>query len=284
MQVTDRDLVGRNAVVTGANTGIGRVTAEQLAARGAQVVLACRSEEKTRPVIERIRAAGGAADFERLDLGDLASVRACASRLASRAGPIDLLINNGGVAGSRGATKDGFELMFGTNHVGHFVFTLLLMRRLRAAERARIVTVASKVHAEARGIDFERVRRPTRSLTGMAEYAVSKLANVLFSNELARRLGPSGPHTYALHPGVVASDIWRRIPWPVRPLVTRRMLSTEEGAATSLYCATSPEVAASDGRYYARCEERSPSALAEDRDLAARLWDKSVQWTATDLS
>jgi NAD(P)-dependent dehydrogenase (short-subunit alcohol dehydrogenase family) len=279
-----QDLTGRFAVVTGANTGIGRVTAEQLAARGARVVLACRSEEKTRPVVEGIRAAGGQAEFARLDLADLGSVRACGAALAAGSPAIDILVNNGGVGGQRGTTADGFELMFGTNHVGHFVLTMLLMNRLRAAERPRIVTVASKVHFDAQGIDFERVRRPTRALTGMPEYAVSKLANVLFTKELARRLGPSGPHTYAVHPGVVASDIWRRIPWPIRPLVTRRMLTNEEGAATSLYCATHPEVADHTGRYYARCREKAPSPLAEDPELAARLWAKSAEWTGVDLS
>jgi NAD(P)-dependent dehydrogenase (short-subunit alcohol dehydrogenase family) len=279
-----KDLAGRFAVVTGANTGIGRVTAERLAARGARVVLACRSEEKTRPVVDGIRAAGGEAEFQRLDLASLDSVRACASVLAARPAPLDILVNNGGVGGQRGMTADGFELMFGTNHVGHFALTLLLMGRLRAAERARIVTVSSKIHFDAQGIDFERVRRPTRSLMGMPEYAVSKLANILFTKELARRLGPSGPHTYAVHPGVVASDIWRPIPWPIRPLVTRRMLTNEEGAATSLYCATSPEVRDHTGRYYTRCREKAPSPLAEDPELAARLWKKSAEWTGVDLT
>jgi len=270
-------------VVTGANTGIGRVTAERLAARGAQVVLACRSEEKTQPVIDAIRAAGGAADFEALDLGDLSSVRACASRLVARFAAIDVLVNNAGVAGRRGVTRDGFELMFGTNHVGHFALTVLLAGRLRAASRARVVTVASKIHRDASGIDFDAVCRRTRSFAGMPEYAVSKLANILFTKELARRFGTGGPHTYALHPGVVASDIWRRIPWPIRPLVTMRMISNEDGAATSLYCATDPAVADQTGRYYVRCEEKAPSPFAEDAELAARLWKKSVEWTGVDL-
>ncbi len=105
-----------------------------------------------------------------------------------------------------------------------------------------MVTVSSDAHYQATGIDFGAVRRRTRSITGLPEYAVSKLANVLFTQELGRRTGGQGITTYALHPGLVASDIWRRVPWPVRPLLTRRMLSTEEGARTSVYCATSPEV------------------------------------------
>jgi NAD(P)-dependent dehydrogenase (short-subunit alcohol dehydrogenase family) len=160
---------------------------------------------------------------------------------------------------------------------------LLLLPRIRAAARARIVTVASKAHRDVGGIDFEQVRAATRSVTGLPEYGVSKLANILFSKELARRLGPGGPHTYALHPGVIASDIWRRVPWPIRPLMKMRMISNEEGAKTTLYCATSAEVAEQDGRYYDKCSEKTPSALAEDPGLASELWRRSVEWTGVDL-
>ena len=125
-----------------------------------------------------------------------------------------------------------------------------------------MVTVSSDAHYNARGVDFEAVRRPARGITGLGEYAVSKLCNVLFSQELARRTAGTGVTTYALHPGVVASDIWRRVPWPVRPLVTRRMLSVTEGAATSLYCATSPEVAQDSGLFYDKCAERPASPVA----------------------
>jgi retinol dehydrogenase 12 len=113
----------------------------------------------------------------------------------------------------------------------------------------------------------------------MPEYSVSKLCNVLFSAELARRLDGTGVTSYALHPGVVASDIWRRVPWPVRPLVTMRMLTNEQGARTSLYCATSPEVAGTTGRFYDNCAEREPSPVATP-DLAGRLWQRSEEWTA----
>ena len=127
--------------------------------------------------------------------------------------------------------------MFGVNHLGHFAFTSALLGRLTASGPARVVTVSSDAHYSAPGIDFDALRRPARGITGLPAYAVSKLCNVLFSAELSRRLAGTGVTTYALHPGVVASDIWRRVPWPVRPLVTRRMLSVDQGAATSLYCA-----------------------------------------------
>ena len=282
--MAERDLDKRFIVVTGANTGIGRVTAEHLAARGATVVLACRSEAKTKPVVDAIVEAGGDARFSALDLGDLASVRSCAQRLLADDRPIDVLINNAGLAGARGATKDGFELAFGTNHLGHFLFTVLLAPKLRAASSARIVNVASKSHYDAKdGIDFDLVRGSTRSLTGLPEYAVSKLANVLFTKELARRLGPSGVHSYALHPGVVASDVWRSVPWPFRSLMKLFMITNEQGAATTLYCATSPEVGEHDGRYYDKCRERKPARLADDAAIAKTLWEKSVEWTGADL-
>jgi NAD(P)-dependent dehydrogenase (short-subunit alcohol dehydrogenase family) len=280
----EKDLRGKWIVVTGANTGIGRVTAEKLAARGAKVTLACRSEEKTRPVLDAIRAAGGEADFEPLDLGELAQVRASAERLVARGTPVDVLVANAGLAGMRGATKDGFELSFGTNHLGHFLFTVLLAPRLREAKGARIVIVSSKAHYDAKAIDWDVLRKPTRSITALPEYAVSKLANILFAKELARRFGAGGPHTYSLHPGVIASDIWRRVPWPIRPILLRKMLTTEQGAETTLHCATSPDVAADDGLYYDRCKTKAPSALAEDAALAKKLWAKSVEYTGADLA
>ncbi|MGH7270009.1 MAG: SDR family oxidoreductase [Polyangiaceae bacterium] len=285
MSTAERDLSGRFIVITGATSGIGRVTAEELCRRGAAVVLACRSKEKTLPVLAAIHAAGGEAQFIALDLGDFASVRACAAQIDAIERPIDVLVNNAGVAGQRGITKDGFELAFGTNHLGHFLLTALLAPKLRAAAgRARIVNVASRSHYDAKGIDFDAVRKRTRSVTGLPEYSASKLANVLFTRELAIRIGPAGVHSYALHPGVVATDAWRRVPWPIRPLIKLRMISNEEGAKTSLYCATSPEVQGQDGLYYDTCREKTPSQLALDADLARRLWEKSVEFTGTDLT
>jgi NAD(P)-dependent dehydrogenase (short-subunit alcohol dehydrogenase family) len=278
------DLSGKTIIVTGANTGIGRVTATELASRGAHVILACRSEDKTRPVLDEIAARGGSAEFLALDLGDLGSVRRAAQTFLDSKRPLHVLINNAGLAGKRAVTKDGFELAFGTNHLGPFLFTTLLLPRLRetgtAGEPARIVNVASKAHFDAKGIDFDAVRKKTRTITGVPEYEVSKLANVLFTKELAR--GKAGPnvHSYAVHPGVIASDAWRQIPWPIRPLMTRKMLTVEEGAKTTLYCATSPEVRDQDGLYYDTCREKQPSALALDETLAEKLWRESEAMTA----
>lgn len=279
MAMASAELAGRAYLVTGGNTGIGRATTAELARRGGRVYVACRSEEKGRKAVAEIVAATGneSVTFLHLDLADLASVRRCADEFLALGEPLHVLINNGGVGGQRGVTKDGFELAFGVNHLGHFALTTALLDRLAASAPARVVTVSSDSHYQASGVDFEAVRRPTASVTGMREYAVSKLCNVVFSAELARQVAERGITTYALHPGVVASDIWRRVPWPFRPLIKLRMISTEQGAATSLHCATSDSVAGETGRFYDKSREREPSKHAT-LDLGRALWEQSQAW------
>jgi retinol dehydrogenase 12 len=279
------DLEGRTFLVTGANTGIGKETVRGLAAGGARVFLACRSAAKGRAALEEIGDQTGNRTLEllSLDLGDLDSVRACAQAFLVTGEPLHVLINNAGIAGQRGMSKSGFEVMFGTNYVGPFLLTSLLLGRLRESAPARIVNVASVAHYDAPGIDYEAIRRPTKSFTGMREYSVSKLANVLHAQELARRLDGVGVTAYALHPGTIASDIWRRVPWPVRPLMKRRMRPPEEGARTSLYCATSPEVAGESGRYYDACRRKEASAVTTAA-RAEELWSRSVAWVADGAS
>lgn len=274
-------LSGRVAVVTGANTGIGRVTARELARQGAHVFIACRSAERAQGTIDEIRAIPGAGpvDFLALDLGDFVSIRACAESFLARGLPLHLLINNAGLAGAQGMTASGFEIAFGTNHVGHFLLTRLLLERIRESAPARIVTVASRAHYRAPGLDWQAVRQPTRARTGLPEYSNSKLANVLFSAALSRELAGSGVTTYALHPGVVASDVWRAVPWPLRSLIKLGMISNEEGAATTLHCATAAAAAQESGMYYDKCRAKTPSRLAQDHELAAELWRRSLEWT-----
>jgi len=276
------DLQGKTFLITGANTGIGKITARELAKRGAHVILACRSADKTQPVIDEIKQETGndKLEFVALDLADLASVRRCADELLARNIPIHGLINNAGLAGSRGTTKDGFELTFGTNHLGHYLLTRLLLDRIKQSGPARIVNVASASHYQAKGINWDALRAKTKSRTGIPEYAVSKLSNVLFTKELARRLEGTNVTTYALHPGVVATDVWRRVPSPVRWVMKKFMVTPEEGAQTSIRCATAPELASETGRYYDRDgKERRPNKLANDVELAKQLWTKSAEWT-----
>lgn len=272
------ELAGRRFLVTGANTGIGRATAHALAARGGAVVLAGRSAAKTGPVVAAIREETGndAVELLQLDLADLDSVRAAARALD---GPLHVLVNNAGVGGQRGLTAQGFEIHFGVNHLGHFLLTTLLLDRLRTAAPARIVNVSSHAHYQARTVDFDAVRRPTSGLTGTKAYAVSKLCNVLFTQELARRMPAAEVSAYALHPGVIASDIWRRVPWPARPLMKLVMKSPEEGAATSLHCATAPALDGRSGGYYVDSREREPSSSATPA-LAHALWEHSEAWVS----
>ncbi|MBV9856940.1 MAG: SDR family oxidoreductase [Streptosporangiaceae bacterium] len=275
------DLAGRTFLVTGGNTGIGLATARSLAGRGGRVYIACRSRPRGEAAAASINAqtGGGRVSVLPLDLASLASARDCAAAFGKLGEPLHVLVNNAGTGGEHGLTRDGFEKIFGINHLGHFALTLGLLEVLKASAPARIVNVSSDAHYSAKGIDFAALRRPTRTITGLREYAVSKLCNVLFTEELARRLEGTGVTSYALHPGVVASDIWRRVPWPVRPIMKMRMISTEQGALTSLYCATSPDVASASGRFYDGCRERDPSRVATP-ELASRLWARSEEWTA----
>lgn len=274
----DTSLAGKVALITGGNTGIGYVTARELLRLGAEVWIACRTPERSAAASAKLSGeTGKLVRSLPLDLSDFASVRRCAAQFLETGSALHLLINNAGVAGLRGLSKDGFELTFGTNHLGHFLLTQLLLERIKQSAPARIVTVASKAHMQAKGIDFDKVRSMT-SFTGFPEYQVSKLANVLFSAELGRRLANTGVTTYALHPGVVSTEIWRQVPRFLQPLMRLGMITPEQGARTSLYCATAPELARESGLYYDDCQQKTPSKVAQDLGLASELWQRSSQW------
>ena len=271
-------LRGKNVLITGANTGIGRVTARELARRGAHLFVAGKSQQRTQDLIDEVRAIKGAGPIEwlALDLADLASVRSCATAFLARKLPLHILINNAGLAGNRGLTKDGFELAFGVNHLGHFLLTELLLQRIKESAPARIVTVSSRAHTRCKEIAWHGLRKRTATFTGIDEYAQSKLANLLFSAELSRRLQGTGVTTYSLHPGVVATEVWRHLPWFLRPFLKfAGMITAEEGAQTTLHCATSPALASETGLYYDRCKLRTPSELGQSAPLAKQLWDQS---------
>lgn len=275
------DMSGKVVLITGANTGIGRATALELARAGAQLVIAGRSRERTQEAIDDIAAQTGNDAIQQLplDLGSLASVRACAEAFLALELPLDVLIANAGLAGSRGKTEDGFELAIGVNHVGHALLILLLLDALKASAPSRVVIVASKGHRKIDAIDFDQVHRETKTMTGFSEYAQSKAMNIMFARELGRRLEGTSVTTYSLHPGVVASDVWRRVPWPFRALMKLRMISNEEGAQTTLHCATAPALAKETGHYYDECRRVKPYPSAADDAVAAELWDRTLEWT-----
>jgi NAD(P)-dependent dehydrogenase (short-subunit alcohol dehydrogenase family) len=273
------ELHGRTCVVSGANTGIGRVTARALAARGAHVVLACRSRDKAAPVLAEIAADGlGTAELVPLDLMSLAAVRASADAVRALGRPIDYLVNNPGGGGQRGVTADGFELHFGVNHLGPYLWTRLLLPSL--APGARVVFVASNRHTLAHGIDWDAVRAPTRTIVGMQEYGTSKLGNLLFQRELTRRLAPSRATTVALNPGKVGTDIMRRAPRLAQWVARRFLLTAEQGARFVIDATAREDLVAHTGRYYDQGRERQPSRWAQDDELAAELWRRSADWVS----
>lgn len=259
------------ALVTGASSGIGRATAAELARRGFHVVAAGRSERRTQAAIDEIGSEGGSVEYLHLDLASLDSVRQAARGFEESDRMLDVLVNNAGIGATRGVTEDGFEIHFGVNHLGHFMLTHHLRRTFRP--RTRIVQVTSSVHFRAEGIDFDRLQEKSRSFYGLKEYAVSKLANVLFVAEMAR-MQPDW-NLYAVHPGLTDTGI---IPGYAKPFMRRRLLTPAQGAETVLWCATSDEVADESGLYYARRRARTPSEVARDEVLARDLWRRSEIW------
>jgi dehydrogenase/reductase SDR family protein 13 len=264
--------------VTGANSGIGRALVEALAARGDGVVLATRSEERTRPVLNELKSRYPAARLQwvQIDVSDLTSVRRAAEAFLAAKQPIDVLVNNAGIAGTRRLSTDGFDVTYATNHIGPFLLTNLLMPRLREAPQGRVVNVASNAHFMIKEADWSGLeRRTTPKRSGFKDYGMTKLMNVLHAKELARRLSGTRVTTYSLHPGAVASNIWRSLPRPVQWVAKLFMLSNEAGAETPLYCATAPELGTASGRYYYKRREAKTSPLAEDAALARELWTRT---------
>jgi dehydrogenase/reductase SDR family protein 13 len=269
---------GRTFFVTGANSGIGRAFVEAVAARGCTVVLATRSEERTRPVLNALRSRYPAAQalWVQVDVSDLSSVRRAAEAFLATRQPIDVLVNNAGIAGTRRLSQDGFDLTYATNHIGPFLLTNLLLPRLRESPQGRVVNVASNAHFVVKEIDWSVLEpRTAPKRSGFKDYAVTKLMNVWHAKELARRLSGTRVTTYALHPGAVASNIWRAVPRPLQWVMKLFMLSNEEGARTPLYCATAPELSTATGRYYCRNREAKTSRLAESAALARELWTRT---------
>jgi len=287
------DQSGRTAVVTGANSGIGFETARALAAKGAKVIVACRSEDKGRDAEERIRSRAPGADvrFEPLDLASLASVRAFAEKVGAAEARVDLLVNNAGVMMTpRGKTSDGFETQFGTNHLGHFALTGLLLDRLRRAPRARVVNVSSAVHFVGR-MDFDDLQAE-RSYDPTRAYGQSKLANLLFTRELTRRLAAAGSDALsaAAHPGSTRTELQRHS----RLMdVAVRLFSQQppDGALPSLYAATAPDVRG--GEYFGPSrmfgmlgppDRARSSARSQDAAAARRLFEISEQLTGVEYA
>lgn len=286
-----QDLSGKTFLVTGANTGIGRATVEALGARGAsRILIAARSKEKTEPVLAALKAQGVETAFVAMDLGDLATVNRAGNEVLARDWTIDALINNAGIAGLQGLTKDGFELTFGTNHLGPYLFTEKVLPLVRRSSQGRIVNVSSEGHyrhkrfAPGQVFDWDAARKPTATTVGLPEYFMSKLCNVLHAKELARRLSDTKVTTYSLHPGGVASDIWERRVKLLAILIRPFLITNEKGARTQVRCATDPALASESGLYYDKERVKEPSPLAHDVAAQDDLRARSDAWVKPFLS
>ena len=280
------DMQGKTVVVTGGNSGIGFETATALAAMGARVIVTARNADKGRAAVAAIaQRAGGDAQVQLavFDLADLASVRRGAAEILEQAPRLDVLVNNAGlVLSERAETVDGYEATLATNHLGPFLFTNLLLERIRASSPARIVTVASTAHNAARkGMPFDDLQSEKKYAT-MRVYGQSKLANILFTLELARRLEGTGVTANSLHPGTVRTgygadgDARGLLAFGIK-ISSPFFLSPAKGARTSVYLASDPAVAGVSGEYFVKCRARQPKPWARDQEAARRLWQVSEE-------
>jgi NAD(P)-dependent dehydrogenase (short-subunit alcohol dehydrogenase family) len=278
---------GKVVVITGGNSGIGRAAAEGLARLGAHVVLACRDESKAAQAAEAITSVTAATvDTVHLDLADLASVRDAAAEILGRWDRLDALINNAGlIARERSVTRDGFETTFAVNHLGNALLTELLLDRLRASAPSRIVMVSAHIHRIARsGLDFGDLQSARRYSPWLV-YARSKLANIYFADELARRLRGSGVTVNAVHPGAVATSLirdWNPGPLGNAALALFRPLAhtPEQGADTVVWLASSAQVESVTGGYFINRKPARLSRAARDRLAAGRLWEETERMLA----
>jgi retinol dehydrogenase-12 len=278
-----REMLGKTCLVTGATSGIGKAAATELARRGADVVIACRSQEKgERTAAEIERAAGRRpAAILTADFSSLTDVRCLAQAFLDSGRPLHVLVNNAGVVmQSRVQTVDGHEMMFCVNHLASFALTNLLRERLEQSAPARVVATASDAHRwERKRLDFDDLDA-RKKFGPMLTYGRSKLANILFTRELARRLDPAKVTAHCYHPGFVSSDLALNNGWVARTafaLARPFARSAEKGAETLVFLATAPEVAGESGGYFMDCRPHRPNFAAANDEDAHRLWDVSVR-------
>jgi retinol dehydrogenase-12/retinol dehydrogenase-13 len=275
---------GKTVVITGGNTGIGKETAIGLARQGARVVITSRDPARGAAAAAEIVAASGSGEVESLllDLASIASIRQFVASLTARVDQLSVLVNNAGLLlRRRRTTVDGFEMTFAVNHLGHFLLTALLRDLLARSVPSRVVVVASEAHKTARrGLDFDDLNLEHSRYRGYKAYSRSKLANILFARELARRLDGTGVTANAVHPGLVASRFMRdgdagRVGSLLMAVGRPFMLTPEQGARTTIHVASAPELESITGAYFVDCVPASTTRPAMDMAAARRLWDAS---------
>jgi NAD(P)-dependent dehydrogenase (short-subunit alcohol dehydrogenase family) len=277
-------MIGKTVLVTGATAGIGEVTARELARRGARIILVGRSLERCKATAAMISRETGntAVEYHVADLSSQAEVRKLAREFLDRNDRLDVLVNNAGAFFTkRLESVDGIEMTFALNHLGYFLLTNLLLDALKVASPSRVVSVASEAHRFVSKIDFDDPQG-AKKYGGWHAYSQSKLANILFTAELARRLAGTGVTANCLHPGFVASNFTAgngAMGWMLRRGAGLFAISTDEGAKTSIYLASSPQVEGVTGKYFAKEKPAEPTRAARDEAAAARLWDLSEELT-----
>ena len=276
----DQRMAGKTCLVTGANSGIGKITALKLAKQGAAVTMVCRSRAKGESALNEIKEMTGSASLELIvaDLSSQAEIRKLAEEFQRAHDRLDVLVNNAGVfVRTRSMTVDGIETTFAVNHLAYFLLTNLLLGAINRAAPARVVNVSSRAHTSAT-INFDDIQGE-RHYGGWSAYCQSKLANILFTCELARRVESSGVTVNCLHPGVIATGLFRNLP-KIFHLPLRLFLSSpEKGAETSVYLAASPEVEGVTGKYFANKRAVTSSPESRDPAVARQLWELSERLT-----
>jgi len=283
-------LDGKTAIVTGANTGIGKETALDFANRGARVILACRDEERASKAAKDIIAETGSDKVlvRILDLASFESVRAFAKLINETEERLDILVNNAGLGQSYRVTEDGYESTFQVNYLSHFLLTLLLLEKMKKSAPSRIVNVSSMAHDSKNvNLQLDDFKLSKEKYDSFGRYAESKLAQVVLTRELSQRLEGTGIGVYALHPGAVKSEIWRNWKALRRPpfkqiwqfMTFLFFKDCKQGAQTSIYCSVAEELAGVSGLYYSDCKVKECNTLAKDPGLAKKLWEVSERIT-----
>ncbi|XP_046887991.1 retinol dehydrogenase 13-like isoform X1 [Hypomesus transpacificus] len=285
---------GKTVVITGANTGIGKETARELARRGGRVIMGCRDMEKCEDAAKEIRGKtlNPHVYAHHIDLASIKSIRQFAERIKHEEKRVDILINNAGVMRCpAGKTEDGFDVQFGVNHLGHFLLTNLLLDKLKESAPSRVINLASLAHIVGE-IDFNDLNWEKKKFDTKRAYCQSKLANVLFTRELAKRLEGTGVTVNALHPGVVATDLGRHTGLHqsqfsssvLSPFFTLLVKGPELGAQPSVYLAVAEELQGVSGRYYDVMTEKEPAPNSLDQEVSSRLWEASARLVGLELT
>ncbi|XP_042597374.1 retinol dehydrogenase 13 isoform X1 [Cyprinus carpio] len=285
-------LDGKTVVITGANTGIGMETAKDMARRGARVVMACRDLTRAENAAEYIRRSTGNGNvvIRHLNLASLYSVREFAKEFIATEERLDILINNAGVMMCpKLITEDGFETQLAVNHLGHFLLTNLLLGMLKRSSPSRVVNLSSIAHVGGK-IEFDDLFFDKRPYSPLLSYKQSKLASVLFSRELARRMKGTGVSSYCLHPGVIRTELIRHIlvRYPVLKIILSLpcillMKTPWQGAQTSIYCAVTEGLESKSGCYFSDCAEKDPAPEGKDDEVARRLWEESARLVGLNI-